>query len=83
MPLSGARTDQIQPSHVKVWSAGTGGMGGLWLGNPLPVPLLRPAVELGLASREQAVWAGVLEEELDGGLDVLDEVWRLSHGGGG
>ena len=56
---------------------------GLWLGNPLPVPLLCPAVELGLSSREQAVWAGVLEEELDGGLDVLDKVWRLGHGGGG
>ena len=57
-----ARTDQFQPSHVKVWSAGTGGREGAMAGEPSPSP---PALSCGRAG---AVWAGVLEEELDGGL---------------
>lgn len=91
-----ARTGQTSPSLVTLRcgvqiESGAGGRVGRWLGvrvglrlgYPLPVPLLRPAVLLGLACGEQAVGAGVLQEELDGGLHVLDEVWRLGRRGGG
>lgn len=49
MPLfrsQGARTDQFQPSHVKVWSAGTGGREGAMAGEPSPSP---PALSCGRA----------------------------------
>ncbi|KAG9334978.1 hypothetical protein JZ751_006201 [Albula glossodonta] len=55
----------------------------LLLGHPVPAPLLRPAEQLGTPPREQAVRAGVIQEELDGGLHVLHEVGRLSLRGRG
>ena len=52
---------------------------GVLLGHSLPLSRLRPLETLGLASGEQAVCVGVVQQELDGGLDVLDKVRWLSR----
>lgn len=54
----------------------TVGVRGQRLGS-LPAAVLSAAVQLRLTARKQPVCARMIQKKLDGGFDVMHEVWRL------